>query len=106
MINRLALPPSLDSFDFKVILSLNKVLVHCQLARSASTSKRRENLGFIDRSASAVGDRSKTHIAQTVLGLAACQALTWFGCTLVLGRDLLDRLHHRRRAGPANSPGP
>ena len=56
---------SLDSFDFKVIPSLNKALV-LELARCAYI-ERRENLIALGNSGT-----GKTHIALG-LGLAACQ---------------------------------
>lgn len=58
-------PKSLDSFDFKAIPSLNKVLV-LELARCAFVA-RRENIIALGPSGT-----GKTHIA-TGLGLAACQ---------------------------------
>ena len=58
-------PKSLDSFDFKAIPALNKVLV-LELARCAFVA-RRENIIALGPSGT-----GKTHIA-TGLGLAACQ---------------------------------
>jgi DNA replication protein DnaC len=58
-------PKSLDSFDFKAIPSLNKVLV-LELARCAFVA-RRENIIALGPSGT-----GKTHVA-TGLGLAACQ---------------------------------
>ena len=77
---------SLDSFDFKVIPSLNKTLV-LELAR-CEYIERRENLIALGNSGT-----GKTHIALG-LGLAACQ------------KGPLGRLHHRRRTGPRTHRGP
>ncbi len=76
---------SLDSFDFKVIPSLNKTLV-LELARCAYI-ERRENLIALGNSGT-----GKTHIA---LGLGLGGLL----------EGPLGRLHHRR-AGPRAHRGP
>ncbi len=70
---------SLDSFDFKAIPSLNKMLV-VELARCEYV-ERRENIIALGNSGT-----GKTHIALG-LGLAACR------------KGALRRLHHGRRPG-------
>ena len=69
---RFPVAKSLDSFDFKVIPSLNKALV-LELAR-CEYIERRENLIALGNSGT-----GKTHIALG-LGLAACQKGLSVGC--------------------------
>ena len=77
---------SLDSFDFKVIPSLNKALV-LELAR-CEYIERRENLIALGNS----GDRQDPHRPRSRLG--------------GLPEGPLGRLHHRRRTGPRAHRGP
>ena len=77
---------SLDSFDFKVIPSLNKALV-LELAR-CEYIERRENLIALGNSGT-----GKTHIALRSRPGG-------------LPEGPLGRLHHRRRAGPRTHRGP
>ena len=77
---------SLDSFDFKVIPSLNKALV-LELAR-CEYIERRENLIALRQQ----WDRQDPHGPRSRPG--------------GLPEGPLGRLHHRRRAGPRNSSRP
>ena len=84
---------SLDSFDFKVIPSLNKALVP-ELARCAYI-ERRENLHRAPREphrARQQWDRQDPHRPRSRPG--------------GLPEGPLGRLHHRRRAGPRTHRGP
>ena len=77
---------SLDSFDFKVIPSLNKALV-LELAR-CEYIERRENLIALGKQ----WDRQDPHRPRSRPG--------------GLPEGPLGRLHHRRRAGPRTHRGP
>ena len=88
---------SLDSFDFKVIPSLNKMLV-VELARCEYV-ERRENIIALGNSGT-----GKTHIALG-LGLAACQKGLSVGFTTAaaLVHELMEV---RDESGPAHPPCP
>ena len=79
-------PKSLDSFDFKAIPTLNKLLV-LELARCAFVA-RRENIIALGPSGT-----GKTHVA-TGLGLAACQKGTRVGFVTAAG--LVNQLSEAR----------
>ena len=90
---------SLDSFDFKAIASLNKMLV-LELARCEYV-ERRENIIALGNSGT-----GKTHIALG-LGLAACQKglSVGFLTAAALVHELMEARDEKRPVAPAEATG-